>query len=330
MHPSRWISRVALSVLLPLVAASNALAARHTEDPLALVPASAATVGVIHWNELRNSPLGAKVFSSIDGISADGDAARFLDETGLTPRQDIDTIVIAMTPGTDSSQSEDVLVVFEGRFDPDRISSAMAARGARLATSSSGDAFYLLASKQGESDGAVAVVNHGLILAGRQAAVESALLRKENGGAGGLSSGQGLGRNLKRVDTNASAWALVDLTRMPAGHRGGHGHDGEPSDAILGAMKSVTLLAVQASVRGDSVEFLATGLSSDSDNRQMLEDSLRGVLAMWRMAVQEKSPELVSILRRFQVDNDGEGVSIRGTLPASFLRGLSENHRAGK
>ena len=94
-------------------------------------------------------------------------------------------------------------------------------------------------------------------------------------------------------------------------------------------MKSVSLLALQASVHGDAVELAATGVSSDAENRGLLEDSLRGVLAMWRLAVQEKSPELVSVIRRFRIDNDGDAVSIRGTLPASFLQSLSSK-RAGK
>jgi len=51
------------------------------------------------------------------------------------------------------------------------------------------------------------------------------------------------------------------------------------------------------------------------------------MLAMWRLAAQEKS---VSVLRRFKIESESEGVSISGTLPASFLRSLSsqraENH----
>jgi hypothetical protein len=330
MNRSRSIRCLLLAALLPVLGASSALAVRRTEDPLALVPAGAATVAVIHWSELRNSPLGPRVFSAMDGMSADGDAARFLEETGLTPREDIDTVVVAMTPGAGSGDSEETIVVFEGRFDVDRIARAMTARGATRLTEASGDSFYRLAGKSGESDGAVALVNRNLILAGNRTAVEAALARKESGGAGGLTSGQGLGRNLKRVDQNSSAWALVDLTRIPSRHRGDSGSNGDPSQALMGAMKSVTLLAVQASVHGDSVDLAATGLTSDSENRGLLEDSLRGVLAMWRMAVQDKSPELVSILRRFQIDSDGEGVSIHGTLPASFLRSLSSAHQASR
>ncbi len=95
-------------------------------------------------------------------------------------------------------------------------------------------------------------------------------------------------------------------------------------------MKSVSLLAVQAVVHGDSVDLSATGLSSDAENRGLIADSLRGMLAMWRLAVAEKSPELVSVIRRFQIEDDAESVSIRGTLPGSFLRTLSASHRAEK
>jgi hypothetical protein len=44
---------------------------------------------------------------------------------------------------------------------------------------------------------------------------------------------------------------------------------------------------------------------------------------MWRLAVQEKSPELVSVLRKFTVSSDSEAVSIHGTLPGSFLRSVA-------
>lgn len=330
MNRSRVLRRLVLASLLAVVGAAPALAARRTEDPLALVPASAVSVGVVHWNELRASPLAAKVFADVDRMSSDGDAARFLAETGLTPREDVDTVVIAMSQGK-AAGNESGLVLFEGRFDLTRIASALTSRGALRQASSNGD-YYRLADTDGsggEQAGAVALVNRGLIICGHEEAVVAALARKESGGDGGLTSGQGIGRHLARIDRDASAWALVDLSRMPASHRE-EGDGGEPAQALFGAMKSVSLLAVQAVVHGDSVDLSATGLSSDEENRNLIADSLRGMLAMWRLAVSEKSPELVSVLRRFQIDSDGEGVSIRGTLPGSFLRALSASRHAAK
>ena len=332
MNARRLASRLALAAGLAVALAAPALAVRRTEDPLALVPGDAATVAVIHWNELRSSPFGAEVLDRMDGVSTDGDGSRFLRETGLSPREDIDTIVLATSKRAGSS--DDALVLFDGRFDVARIASALQSRGATLQRSTTGD-YYRLPADHGDHSGAVALVNPRLVIAGSESAVVAALGRRESGGSGGLMSGQGLGNQLSRVDKDASAWALVDLTRYPVTQsRELHvdvrveGKD-EPSRAIVGAMKSMSLLALQAKVHGDAIDVAATGLSSDAENRQLLQDSLRGLLAMWRLAVQEKSPQMVSVIRGFRVDSDADGVSIRGTLPGSVLRSLAA-HRQGK
>ena len=330
MKRSLSVLRVAAAAILLLAPAAGAFGVRRTEDPLALVPADAATVGLMRWNELRQTPLGAKVFSDIDHMSGDDDAARFLQETGLTPREDIDTVIVAMSPRPAAGGPESGLVLFEGRFDLARIASALTARGATLQSSPAGE-FYRLPERSEES-GAVALVNRTLLVCGHEAAVVAALARRESGGEGGLTSGQGLGRHLARIDRKASAWALVDLARMPSARPGASERPGgsEASHAVMGAMKSVSLIALQATVRGGNVDFAATGLSPDAENRALLEDALKGLLAMWRLAVSDKAPELVSVIRQFQIDSDNEGVSIRGTLPAGFLQSLATRHQASR
>jgi hypothetical protein len=333
MNARRSVSRLGLAALLVGASVGTALGVRRTEDPLALVPADAATVAVIHWNELRSSPFGAEVLDRMDGVSTDGDGSRFLRETGLSPREDIDTIVLATSKRTGSS--DDALVVFEGRFDAARISAALTSRGASLQTSASGN-YYRLAADHGDHSGAVAIVNPHLVVAGSEPAVAAALARRESGGGDGLMSGQGLGKQLSRVDRDASAWAIVDLTRYPVTqNRELHvnvqveGKD-EPSRAVVGAMKSMSLLALEAKVHGDAIDVAATGLSADAENRSLLQDSLRGLLAMWRLAVQGKSPEMVSVIRGFRVDSDSDGVTVRGTLPGSVLRSLAAHRQAKK
>ena len=46
-------------------------------------------------------------------------------------------------------------------------------------------------------------------------------------------------------------------------------------------------------------------------------------MAMWRLAVQDKAPEMVTMIRRFSVSSDSEGVSVRGTLPSAFIRSVA-------
>ncbi len=321
-----------LALAAAVAAAQPASGARRTDEALSLIPPDAASVAVVRFNELRASPLAAKLFADADRITADGDAARFMEEAKLNPRWDVDTVVIAGIPPAGTGETSG-LALFEGRFDPDRLSAAVASRGGVRRPGPSGD-YYLLPEKESESGrrgkpGAVAFVSRHLVIAGSESAVVQALAARGEGGTA-FSTGSGLGRHLNRIDRGASVWALVDMRHYPLAPKGS-GHvriegevNGEPAMALLSAMKSVTLFAFEATTRGDALELSASGLSSDEETRQLLEDSLRGVLAMWRLAVQEKSPELVSVLRKFKIHNDGEGVSIRGTLPGGFPRSLAE------
>jgi hypothetical protein len=318
LSPLLAVLAIGLSAV-PLAAANRAAA------DLSLVPADSSMIAVVRLSDLRESPLSAKLFNDTDKLTSDGDAARFLEEAQLNPKKDVDIVVIA-TKGSSGSAGSPILVTFDGRFDPDRLAAAAVNRGAQHRTVSAGD-YYLLPENHGHNGqpGAVAFVSSSLVIAGTESSVAQALADRQSGGTG-FASGAGLGRELKRVDPGASVWALVDVNRYPAfarrSARAEAGAEGsqEPAAAIMGAMKSVSLVAVQAKTSGDSLDVAATGLSSDAETRQLLEDSLRGVMAMWRLAAQEKSPELVSVLRKFTVSSDGDSVSIRGTVPGSLLR----------
>ena len=338
MRTSRVVSRFAgaFSVLALCAAAPLAAGSRSAGDLLSLVPADAASVAVVRLADLRESPLAGRLFSGADHMTSDGDGARFLEEAQLDPKKDVDTVVIAARPSSGQHDSP-VLALFEGRFDPVRLAAAAENRGAVRTSTPAGD-YFLLPDKHGNDEGhrgAAAFVSSSLVIAGTESAVIQALADRRSGGTG-FASGASLGRQLKRVDRDSSVWALVDVTRYPAvARRSARVHasgeaDGEPAMAIMGAMKSVTLLAVQAKARGDALELSATGLASDAETRQLLEDSLRGVLAMWRLAVQDKSPDLVPMLRKFTVSSDSESVSIHGTLSGAFLRSVAEKARHKK
>jgi hypothetical protein len=339
MRTSRLLSRFLAGTALALCAAAAPLSAasRSADALLSLVPADAASVAVVRLNDLRESPLSAKLFAGADRMTGDGDAARFLEEAQLNPKQDVDTVVIAGRPSAGGKGSP-TLALFEGRFDPDRLARAAEGRGAARRSTPAG-AYYLLPEGHHghgeESPGAVAFAGPNLVIAGTESAVAQALADRQAGGTG-FASGAGLGRELKRVDRGASVWALVDVARYPSlAHRSIHSHvsgdvNGEPAMAIMGAMKSVSFVAFQAKASGDALELSATGLSSDADTRQLLEDSLRGLMAMWRLAVQDRSPELVSVLRKFSVSSDSETVSIHGTLSGSALRALSQKKHASE
>ncbi|HEX9304890.1 MAG TPA: hypothetical protein VGA31_10615 [Thermoanaerobaculia bacterium] len=327
----RLVRNVFLSIIVlavGLLGAAPAVRAAGTDEALALVPADAVSVGAVHFDALRASALAGRLFSETDELTVDGDAAKFLAETGLRPRQDVDLLVFAALASSNGRPGSNALVIFEGRFDPARLEAAMLARGGVRKETPNGS-YLLVSGGHGQGNpGAIAFVSRRLAVAGSPAAVARALDDHASGGSGFLR-GDGLGRQMHRVPSDASAWAIVDAARAPfATGRSRDSRDGDSADALLGAMKSVTLFVFHATARADAVELSATGLSPDEDTRGLLEDALRGVVAMWRLAVHEKAPELVPILRKFEIEKNGEGVTIRGTLPGSFVRKMVEEREA--
>ena len=307
----------ALAVSLPALA---------KDDALALVPANAVTVGMVKLGEMRTSPLSSLLFEHTDKMSTDGEAAKFLLETGLSPTKDVDVLVVATSLRENLGPDADVLVIAEGRFNTDRLSSALIARGATKKGA------YLLLPEGKEADethGAVAFPTPSLALAGTERAVAAALSARANGGTGFRTRGT-LGADLGRIDPNATAWALVDMARAPRLAKGGNVNTGkgQQGEALRLALKSVSTMAVWAKDKGDALELGAFGMSSDQETLELLEDTVRGALSALRLAVKDKAPDMVTVLRRFDVSRSRDALVIEGSIPASSLRQLMSKKRA--
>jgi hypothetical protein len=312
---------LSLSLAGSLVATAVAAGSR---DAMSLVPPDATSVGFVRVADLRSNPFQVRVFEETDKLSAEGEAGRFLQEAGLNLREDVDSVIVCTVSGGAGAQSR-VLLLADGRFDPKRLSAAAAKRGAEPRVSTGGNYYRLKDSGSGEKHpGAVAFVDEHLTLAGSEPAVVSALWARASGGSG-FASGQGLGRELRRVDPAATAWALVDVQKWRAARAPVSGDS--PAAGVASALKQVTLATFQITVQGDALVVKGTGLSPDEETRGLLEDALRGLTAAWRMAAQEKSPELVAVIRRIQVTRDGEGVTISGVLPGDLIRTLTAEAR---
>lgn len=307
-----------LRVLAVLMAvAALALPAMAKDDALSLVPANAVTVGMVKLAEMRTSPLSGFLFQHTDKMSADGEAAKFLADAGLQPTKDVDVLVVATTPRSTLGSEADVLVVAEGRFQPERLTNAIVSRGAVKK-----GAYLLLPEKEGEN-GAVAFLSPSLAIAGNERSVIAALEARANGGTGFRSRGA-LGMDLGRVDSKATAWALVDVTRAARLTKGGNINTGkgQQGEALQAAIKTLSTVAVWATDKGDALELGAIGLSSDTETLELLEDTVRGALAAMRLAVKDRAPELVSVLRRFDIDRKADSITVEGSIPAAALRDM--------
>jgi len=315
--------RIAVILVAVLALAVPAFA---KDDALSLVPANAVTVGMVKLRDMRTSPLSSMLFEQTDKMSTDGEAAEFLAEAGLAPLKDVDVLVVATSPRSNLGSDADVLVIAEGRFNVERLSSAIASRGAIKK-----GAYYITPEKGEKDNGAVAFPSASLVLAGTERAVVAALEARANGGTS-FRAASGLGMDLARIDRNATAWALVDVTRAARLTKGGQIHTGkgQAGEALAMALKTVSTLAIWATDTGDALELGAFGLSSDKETLELIEDTARGALSAMRLAVKEKSPEMVSVLRRFEVSRKDDSIMIEGSIPASSLREMMAKQRASR
>lgn len=305
------VAAAVAALSLPAMAAAK-------NDALSLVPANAVTVGMVKLADMRTSPLSSLLFEHTDRMSSDGEAAKFLSDTGLSPTKDVDVLVVATTPRSNLGTEADVLVIAEGRFNTDRLAAALVTRGAVK------KAGYLMLPKENASDdeqGAVAFPTPSLAIAGTERSVIAALAARAAGGTGFRTRGT-LGQDLLRLDANATAWALVDVTRAARLTKSGTIGTGKgaPGEALQAALKNVSTVGVWAKDKGTSLELGAFGLSNDDETLQLLEDTVRGGLSALRLAVREKAPEMVTVIRAFDVSRKNDSILIEGTIPAAQLR----------
>src|SRR5438105_4913871 len=310
-------------LLFACALAALALPVLAKTDALSLIPNDAVSVGLVRISDMRSSPLSSTLFQQTDKISANGDAEEFLRDAGLQPTRDIDLVMVATSPRTTLGHDADVLVAAEGRFNVDRLTRALVTRGAEKRSNANGT-YFILPKHEDNSDerGAVAFADSHLALVGTQAAVLDALANRAAGGTS-FATASGLGRELSRIDSHATAWALVDIARAQRLSGGAHLPSHGATQALSSALKSVSTVALWATDSGDQLKLGGFGLSNDPETLQLLEDTVRGALAAMRLAAQDKSPDLVSTLRRFTVSRTDNSVTISGTVPAETIRGFA-------
>ena len=308
-----------LSVVALVLAIAPAAFAKN--DAMSLIPADAVSVGVVRLADMRNSPLSSALFQQTAHVSMDDDAVKFLRDAGLQPTRDVDVVVFTTSPRTTLGDNADILIAADGRFNVERLSSALESRGATRKSSANGS--YLLIPHSDHNDRGPMVVafpDAHLAVLGSEGAVIEALASRASGGTT-FSTASGLGRDLARVDPHATAWVVVDVARAQrlagAPHMGSHG---DSAQMIGSALKSMSTVALWATDSGDSLKLSAIGLSHDSETLGLLEDTIRGGLSALRLAAQDKSPDLVSVLRKFSVSRSDDSVTVSGTVSGDTFR----------
>lgn len=338
------IERLAITATLVAAALYSLPAVAHGANTaaLALIPPGSAAVGMMRVADLRSGPFADEFLAEADKTTVDGEARRFLAMAGLDVARDLDTVLFAAS--LDRKDDKGILVVAEGRFDVARLVDATEAQGAKHVSSPAG-AYYLIPDKDRSSktsrfndeSGAVAFLSSSQIILGSESTVAATLARRATGGSTFLAEGGAMAKEVRLMEAlDSTGWLVIDTNRhsewkeaAAAKHNGSGESSGSSGFAnnILGAMRSVSVVSMRVGMSPETIEFAACGYTADAETRALLEDSIRGITALWRMSVQDTAPDMVPVIRSFKVSSDNEAVRIAGSLPIDQCRKFVEKNK---
>jgi len=277
-----------------------------SSNDLAFIPGSAQIVGYADVRHLMDSNLRHLLQPALPATTpAPSGASNPLEQIGLNPETDVDSVVVAALPGQTPTDNVPLLVA-HGRFDTGRIEAAL--RNAGGAPSDYRGIRTVTTDKMG-----VAFVETGVILVGQPAAIHQALDTKSSG-TGSVTSDDSLMRLVHRVDSSntwmvANFQALQALKQLPAG--------------VGSQLPAITWLAAAGEV-GDGLSARIFAEGRDERAAQDLREVVKGFVALARMQTGQEAA-LADFLNSIQLTAEGNTVTLSFAVPAQFFERLKSN-----
>jgi hypothetical protein len=303
----KWIlgvSTVAIAMGWVATATIPAAAVSIDEAALKFLPPETQSVAFIDVAALRGAPLLQDAFKDA-GYVAGRREAEFLLATGLVPERDIDKVTIAKTGLNDG------LAIVQGRIDQFKVEQFFQDKGQHPEP-------YLGRNVYRNGDTAFVIVDDSVVI-GATTAVKKALDQVQLPGSLPLRSD--LMAAIQTIEAGNQIWAAGDVSISELQRAGMRGP--EPALEMLKSLKSGTYqMRVDADVHAQ-----ATGNFMDVDSPKNLADLARGALALARLQVARRRPEVVPLLDGIQISNSGTTLVVRIDAPGDLLTRLKDFYR---
>jgi len=308
-------------VLLALFFFSFATAAprKGVSHSLALLPGNAEFVVSLDTFALRKSDLVAEMEKHFDSIpEAAENYRRFVQESGIDPRQDTDQVLLAMRH-VDGRAESGFLLLAQGRFDSSRLVDAAAEKGGKIVQLPDGTKIWTSQAGAEESAAqgktvALAQPDPGTLLFGEQSEVVR-VLDVLSGKLAPEPKETKLRDLLSSVDRRAPAWAILNSAALAgrlSAEVGQTSQDWKPGSAIS-KVESVTLMGWI----GKDVDLKARISAKDAETADLVADMVRGALAAGKLAAQDRDPELLKILQDTHLTQEGATLELQARIPSS-------------
>lgn len=240
-------------------------------------------------------------------------------KTGLNPERDIDSVVVAIRanatqPASDGVRKrgpENALVFVTGRFDAARLEASIPDAG--KATKERRDGVTIYREATGKSNGAVALLDAGILVAGDSASVETFLSNRSTGH--GIRDSALLVSQLETIEPGSTFWAVGGpsvLSRVTSEVGG--------AAANLPAVKQV----VAYGHLDPEVGMTATAEAADAKSATKIADVLRGFSAMLSLQSGQR-PELQQVADSISVATEDDKVHIKATITHELIESLKKS-----
>jgi hypothetical protein len=240
-------------------------------------------------------------------------------KTGLNPARDIDSVVVAIgakalapsLEGGTKRHVENALVFVTGRFDAVRLESSIPETGKASKERRDGVTIYREAT--GKSNGVVALLDAGILVAGDAASVETFLSNRSTGH--GIRDSAPLVAQLESIEPGSTFWAVGGpsvLSRVTS-------EVGGPV-ANLPSIKQV----VAYGHLDPEVGMIATAEAADAKSATKIADVLRGFSAMLSLQAGQKA-ELAQIADSISVATEDDKVHVKATLTHELIESLKKS-----
>lgn len=229
-------------------------------------------------------------------------------KTGLNPERDIDSVVVAIRANAQEAAS---LLFVTGRFDAARLEASIPAGGKASKDRRDGVTIYREAT--GRSNGAVALLDAGVLVAGDATSVETFLANRGTGH--GIRDSRELVAMLETIEPGSTFWAVGGpsvLSRMTSGVGG-------PA-ANLPSVKQV----VAYGHLDPEVGMTATAEATDAKSAAKIADVVRGFSAMLSLQAGQKA-ELAQIADSISVATEDDKVHVKATITHELIASLKKS-----
>lgn len=272
---------------------------------LAYIPADARIVGFANVREVMDSELRQKLMQANPG-AVDG-SNKFLEETGIDIRSDVDSVVGALTGEADAKNARPLMLV-RGRFDHSRIESLVRQKGG-VVSEYQGVRFLT----EPNDEFGLAFVEPGLVAVGSAAAVRRALDAKATGTD--VTDNADVMRHIKEVD-GGNAWAVGRFDALTGGRQ-------LPAE-LANQLPAISWVSISGNING-GVQGIVLAEARDDAAANDLRDVVRGFVALARLQA-GKRPEFSTLLNSLELGGQGKAVSLGFAVPPELIDAISAMH----